>query len=214
MSSNRQIDRLKMEIKNMRKMNHPNILKLIDVIDSPDNLYIILEYCASGEYFDFISKQEKVFLNKIQKLQLTEHQAKEYFQQLVSGLSYAHEQGITHRDLKPENILIDQAGLLKIADFGLSSVIVDGCSLVTSCGSPNYAAPEIIENQPYDGAAVDVWSLGIILYASLTGSLPFDSDSMPVLFNQIKKGEFFMPPWFSEDVQDLIVRMLQVNPLK
>lgn len=107
---------------------------------------------------------------------------------MVSGLSYAHSQGVVHRDLKPENILIDQNGNLKIADFGLGSLFRDGCSLVTSCGSPNYAAPEIIECQPYDGTAVDVWSLGVILYASLTGSLPFDSESMPTLFKQIKMG--------------------------
>lgn len=101
-----------------------------------------------------------------------------------------HSEGIVHRDLKPENIMLQEGDVLKVADFGLSNKIDDGHSLMTSCGSPNYAAPEVIEGKPYDGAQADVWSLGVILYAMLTGTLPFESDSISSLFAQIKASEF------------------------
>lgn len=122
--------------------------------------------------------------------------------------------GVVHRDLKPENILIDQNGLLKLADFGFACLPRDGCGLMTSCGSPNYAAPELLDGNLYDGQAVDIWSCGVILYAMVTGALPFDSDSMPQLFKQIRKGTFHMPPSLSDNLQDLITMMLQVNPVK
>ena len=109
-----------------------------------------------------------------------------YFIQLISALNHSHQSGVVHRDLKPENILIDQNGCLKLADFGFASLTRDSCGLMTSCGSPNYAAPELLDGSAYDGQAVDIWSCGVILYAMVSGALPFDSDSMPVLFQQIR----------------------------
>ena len=111
-----------------------------------------------------------------------------YFKQLISAIHYAHSNGVAHRDLKPENILIDSNEQIKVADFGLSNIITDGSPLLTSCGSPNYASPEIVNGEAYDGLAADIWSCGVILYASLTNSLPFESDSITNLFSQIRKG--------------------------
>ncbi|CDW72159.1 snf1a snf1-related kinase snf1a [Stylonychia lemnae] len=187
--------KLKIEIETMRRLNHTNIIQLIDVIETEENVCIVMEYCQSGEYFELIQKQGKVFLQLKQQLQLSETEAKNYFCQLISALKYSHENGVAHRDLKPENILIDQNGVLKLADFGLASLMKDGFHLMTSCGSPNYAAPEVINGVSYDGMAADIWSSGVILYASLTGS-------------------FHMPPYLSDDASDLINRMLQINPIK
>lgn len=104
-----------------------------------------------------------------------------------------HQEGIAHRDLKPENILLQHGDRLKLADFGFSSKITDGESLMTSCGSPNYAAPEVIDGKAYDGVVADVWSCGVILYAMLTGSLPFEAEALSSLFAQIKSATYAVP---------------------
>ena len=114
------------------------------------------------------------------------HEAAHYFRQLISGLEYLHAHHICHRDLKPENLLLDGSMNMKIADFGLSNLMRDGDFLRTSCGSPNYAAPELIRGQLYAGPEVDVWSCGVILYALLCGRLPFDDDNMPRLLRKIQ----------------------------
>ncbi|CAN0305466.1 unnamed protein product, partial [Laminaria digitata] len=121
---------------------------------------------------------------------------------------------IVHRDLKPENLLLDAHGNIKIADFGLSNWMLDGQFLRTSCGSPNYAAPEVISGTLYAGAEVDVWSCGVILYALLCGSLPFDDESIPALFKKIKAGMYSLPSHLSQLARDLIPRMLVVDPMK
>ena len=136
------------------------------------------------------------------------------FQQIISGVEYCHEYRVVHRDLKPENLLLDTGYNIKIADFGLSNMMVDGNFLETSCGSPNYAAPEVIAGCIYSGPEVDVWSCGVILYALLCGSLPFDDESIPNLFKKIKSGRFKMPMLLSEDSRDLIRRMIVVDPMK
>lgn len=119
-----------------------------------------------------------------------------------------------HRDLKPENLLLDADNNVKIADFGLSNVMEDGDFLRTSCGSPNYAAPEVISGSLYAGPEVDVWSCGVILYALLCGSLPFDDESIPNLFKKIRGGMYSLPSHLSEMARDLIPRMLVVDPMK
>ena len=125
-----------------------------------------------------------------------------------------HYFGVIPRDLKPENLLLDDMHNVKIADFGLSNAMEDGTFLRTSCGSPNYAAPEVISGQLYAGPEVDVWSCGVILYALLCGSLPFDDESIASLFRKIKAGVFSMPTHLSEGARDVIARMLVVDPLK
>ena len=121
---------------------------------------------------------------------------------------------MAHRDLKPENLLLDDFNNIKLIDFGLANYMKDGVSLSTACGSPNYAAPEVISGQAYAGQQVDVWSCGVILYAMVCGSLPFDDDQLAILFQKIKDGRYFMPTYVSDDVKDLINRMLQPNPVK
>jgi len=136
------------------------------------------------------------------------------FQQIIAGIEYCHGQRVAHRDLKPENILLDDAGNIKIADFGLSNLIRDGDFLKTSCGSPNYAAPEVVSGNLYGGPEVDVWSCGVILFALLVGSLPFDEDNIPSLFRKIKAGAYTVPSYLSVSAQDLISKMLVVSPIE
>ena len=121
-------------------------------------------------------------------MQLPEVEARRFFQQIISGVEYCHNHNIVHRDLKPENLLLDEHNNIKIADFGLANWLVDGNFLDTSCGSPNYAAPEVISGRMYAGPEVDVWSCGVILYALLCGRLPFDDENIPALFRKIKSG--------------------------
>jgi len=137
-----------------------------------------------------------------------------FFSKFISGVEYCHRNMVVHRDLKPENLLLDSRGNIKLADFGLSNIMRDGHLLKTSCGSPNYAAPEVISGKLYAGTEVDVWSCGVILYALLCGSLPFDDENIPNLFRKIKNGLFNLPNHLSPHSRDLISKMLIVDPLK
>lgn len=116
---------------------------------------------------------------------LSESDARFYFKQIVNGVEYIHHNHICHRDLKPENILIDSNNLIKIGDFGLSNLMKDGKLMKTPCGSPFYAAPEIVGERKYEGTSVDIWSSGVILYALIVGSLPFDDDNITLLYRKI-----------------------------
>jgi carbon catabolite-derepressing protein kinase len=136
-----------------------------------------------------------------------------FFQQIICAVEYCHRHKIVHRDLKPENLLIDSEKNVKIADFGLSNIMTDGNFLKTSCGSPNYAAPEVISGKLYAGPEVDVWSCGVILYVLLVGRLPFDDDYIPALFKKIAAGNFHMPSYISTGAARLIRAMLQVHPV-
>lgn len=192
------------EIKILRLFMHPHIIRLYEVIDSPEDVYVVTEYAPCGELFDYI----------VEKGRLVEDEARRFFQQILSGVEYCHRNMVVHRDLKPENLLLDGKHHVKIADFGLSNVMKDGHFLKTSCGSPNYAAPEVISGKLYAGPEVDVWSCGVILYALLCGSLPFDDENIPNLFRKIKNGIYSLPHHLSPGARDLIPRMLLVNPMK
>ncbi|KCV68540.1 CAMK/CAMKL/AMPK protein kinase [Fonticula alba] len=194
--------KLRREIGALRRLRHPHIIRLYEVIYTATEIYMVMEYVSGGELFDFIVKNGK----------LSEDDARKRFQQIISAVDYCHRHRVAHRDLKPENVLLDSEGNVKIADFGLSNVLQDGEFLRTSCGSPNYAAPEVISGSLYAGTEVDVWSCGVILFALLCGALPFDDHYIPALFRKIKHGRFVIPDHVSAGARALLQRMLCVNP--
>ncbi|KAL0691665.1 hypothetical protein Bca4012_091344 [Brassica carinata] len=159
-------------------------------------------------------KIKNMEMEEKEKGRLQEDEARNFFQQIISGVEYCHRNMVVHRDLKPENLLLDSKCNVKIADFGLSNIMRDGHFLKTSCGSPNYAAPEVISGKLYAGPEVDVWSCGVILYALLCGTLPFDDENIPNLFKKIKGGIYTLPSHLSGGARDLIPRMLVVDPMK
>ena len=194
------------EIVVMKLLSHPNVLSLYDVWETNNNLYLILEYAEKGELFNLL----------VDRGPLPEKEAVKCFRQIIIAISYCHALGIVHRDLKPENLLLDNDYNIKIADFGMAALQTDARLLETSCGSPHYAAPEIVSGLPYRGFASDVWSCGVILFALLTGRLPFDEDNGNVrdLLLKVQRGQFEMPDAteISKDAQNLISRILVVDP--
>ncbi|KAK3117774.1 Protein kinase [Teratosphaeriaceae sp. CCFEE 6253] len=194
--------RIEREIQYLQLLRHPHIIKLYTVITTPNEIIMVLEY-AGGELFDYIVKNGK----------MAEDKARKFFQQIVCAVEYCHRHKIVHRDLKPENLLLDENLNVKIADFGLSNIMTDGNFLKTSCGSPNYAAPEVISGKLYAGPEVDVWSCGVILYVLLVGRLPFDDEYIPALFKKIAQGNYVVPTYLSSGAVRLIRKMLQVNPV-
>lgn len=194
--------RIEREISYLRLLNHPHIIKLYDVIKSKEEIIMVIEY-AGKELFEYI----------VQNGRMKDHQARRFFQQIIAAIEYCHSHKIVHRDLKPENLLLDDQLNIKIADFGLSNIMSDGNFLKTSCGSPNYAAPEVISGKLYAGPEVDVWSCGVILYVMLCGRLPFDDESIPALFKKISNGVYTLPHDLSPGAKNLLTRMLVVNPL-
>lgn len=198
------VGKIRREIQNLKLFRHPHIIKLYQVISTPSDIFMVMEYVSGGELFDYILKHGK----------LEEKEARRFFQQIISGVDYCHRHMVVHRDLKPENLLLDSQANVKIADFGLSNMMTDGEFLRTSCGSPNYAAPEVISGKLYAGQEVDIWSCGVILYALLCGSLPFDDEHIPTLFKKIKGGVFYLPSHLSQETSSLLSSMLHVDPMK
>ncbi|CDF32209.1 SNF1-related serine threonine protein kinase catalytic subunit alpha KIN10 [Chondrus crispus] len=197
-------EKLKREIKILKMCLHPHIIRLYEVIETSTDVFVVTEYSSGGELFDYI----------VERGRLAEADARRFFQQIISGVEYCHKHMIAHRDLKPENLLLDEHSNVKIADFGLSNCMRDGWFLKTSCGSPNYAAPEVISGKLYAGPEVDIWSCGVIVYALLCGTLPFDDESIPYLFRKIKGGLYILPSYLSDSSKDLIAKMLVTDPLK
>jgi len=195
--------KIQREISNQRSLNHENVVKIQDVFETDDSICIVLDYVPGGDLFDYI----------VRHVRLKEDEAKRIFRQLIAGIGHCHEQKVVHRDLKPENILMDANFNVKIADFGLSSNWCPGELLTESCGSPNYAAPELLSKGcKYEGPEVDIWSCGVVLYTLLCGCLPFDDDSVPNLFKKIKNGRYSLPGHLSHEPKDLIMRILTVDP--
>jgi 5'-AMP-activated protein kinase catalytic alpha subunit len=194
--------RVEKEINILKKLKHPNIISLLSVVESENKIYIITEHCSGGELFEYI----------VSKIKLIENEASRIFSQLISGVDYLHRMSIVHRDLKPENLLFGSNKELKIADFGLSSVYTRGGTLSTACGSPCYAAPEMVRGLKYEASPVDIWSCGIVLFTMVCGFLPFEDDNQDKLFNKIIKGQFQIPSHLSPMCKDLLKRILNVNP--
>ncbi|XP_047053938.1 CBL-interacting protein kinase 1-like [Lolium rigidum] len=200
-------DQIRREIGTLKLLKHPNVVRLHEVAASKTKIYMVLEFVNGGELFDKIAIKGK----------LSEQEGRRLFQQLIDGLAYCHDKGVYHRDLKPENVLVDRKGNIKISDFGLSALPQhlgsDGL-LHTTCGSPNYIAPEVLQNRGYDGSLSDIWSCGVILYVMLVGYLPFDDRNLVVLYQKIFKGDMQIPKWLSPAAQDLLRKILEPNPLK
>ena len=184
------------------KFNHVNVVFVFNIIEDEKNYYIVMEYCKSGELFDYIVNHEH----------LEEDEAAYFFYQLINGVEYIHSLGVAHRDLKPENLLLTDDKILKIIDFGLSHEFNGKEYLKTKCGSPSYAAPEIIKGLPYDGFKTDIWCCGIILYAMVCGYLPFEGENNKILFKNIVECNPEIPENLSEETQDLISSILISEP--
>lgn len=181
---------------------HIGVMKLLDVYDTENSFVLVLEYCDGGELFDLL----------IENGYLLEPQVLDLFQQLVYALEFCHARGICHRDLKPENVLLMSDGRVKLADFGMATVLTPEDLLETFCGSPQYCAPEVIGGQAYEGAPADVWSLGVVLYAMTTGGVPFDDDNLHRLMAKANSGAFYIPEPVPEDLANVIRSMLKIDP--
>ncbi|KAI5307979.1 hypothetical protein KEM55_006889 [Ascosphaera atra] len=190
------------EVVIMKLIQHPNVVELYDVWESKGELYLILEYAPEGPLFNYLTSHGA----------LPEHLAMHLFRQIIHGISYIHSFGICHRDMKPENILLDRKMNVKIADFGMAAFQPGNTLLTTSCGSPHYAAPEVIRGKGYKGSKADIWSCGVILYVMLAGYLPFDSGDLERTLRLVLAGEYVIPPWFNRSTRDLVQRILRKRP--
>ncbi|XP_038823081.1 MAP/microtubule affinity-regulating kinase 3-like isoform X5 [Salvelinus namaycush] len=198
------LQKLFREVRIMKILNHPNIVKLFEVIETERTLYLVMEYASRGEVFDYLVAHGR----------MKEKEARAKFRQIVSAVQYCHQKHIVHRDLKAENLLLDADMNIKIADFGFSNEFTMGNKLDTFCGSPPYAAPELFQGKKYDGPEVDVWSLGVILYTLVSGSLPFDGQNLKELRERVLRGKYRIPFYMSTDCENLLKRFLVLNPAK
>eukprot|EP00252_Welwitschia_mirabilis_P021838 TRINITY_DN571_c0_g1_i2.p1 TRINITY_DN571_c0_g1~~TRINITY_DN571_c0_g1_i2.p1 ORF type:complete len:439 (-),score=107.73 TRINITY_DN571_c0_g1_i2:503-1819(-) len=199
------VDQIKREISTMKLIKHPNVIQLYEVMASKTKIYLVMEFVSGGELFDKIVNYGR----------LKEDEARRYFQQLINAVDYCHSRGVYHRDLKPENLLLDSYGNLKVSDFGLSALsqqVRDDGLLHTTCGTPNYVAPEVINDKGYDGSTADLWSCGVILFVLMAGYLPFDDPNIMTLYKKITDAEFTCPPWFSSNGKKLVTRIVDPNP--
>ncbi|XP_074582233.1 CBL-interacting protein kinase 32-like [Curcuma longa] len=200
------VEQIQREISTMKLIKHPNVVRIYEVMGSKTKIFIVLEFVTGGELLDKIINHGR----------MRESEARKYFQQLIHAVDYCHSRGVYHRDLKPENLLLDASGNLKISDFGLSALSqqVRGDGLLhTACGTPNYVAPEVLNDRGYDGATADLWSCGVILFVLLAGYLPFEDSNLITLYNKISASEFTFPTWFSLEAKTLLTRILDPNPM-
>ncbi|CAF1892188.1 unnamed protein product [Brassica oleracea var. botrytis] len=197
-------NQIKREIFVMRIAKHPNVVELYEVMATKTRIYFVMEYCKGGELF-----------NKLAKGKLRDDVAWNYFYQLINAVDFCHSRGVYHRDIKPENLLLDEDDNLKVSDFGLSALAdckgQDGL-LHTTCGTPAYVAPEVINRKGYDGTKADVWSCGVVLFVLLAGYLPFHDSNLMEMYRKIGRGEFKAPSWFAPEVKRLLCKMLDPNP--
>ncbi|XP_074342675.1 CBL-interacting serine/threonine-protein kinase 4-like [Apium graveolens] len=198
--------RLIREVSAMRRLNnHPNILKLHEVMATKIKIYLVIELAKGGE----------LFTKLLARGRLSESTCRKYFQQLVFTVHFCHQNGVVHRDLKPQNLLLDGYGNLKVSDFGLSALpeqIRGDGMLHTACGTPVYTAPEVVRRNGYDGAKADAWSCGVIFFVMLVGYLPFQDSNIPNLYKKIIRREINFPLWISTPARNIIYRLLDPNP--
>jgi 5'-AMP-activated protein kinase catalytic alpha subunit len=195
-------ERVSREIHILRKVRHPNIVQLYEIIETSKQIYLVMEYASGGELFDHIVSQTRI----------NEREACRFFQQIVCGVEYTHRLCIAHRDLKPENLLLSYDRQIKVVDFGLSNTYKTGDTLKTGCGSPCYAAPEMIAGKRYLGMRVDIWSMGVVLYTMICGYLPFEDPNTSLLYRKILNCEYSLPKFISPGARDLIKHILISDP--
>ncbi|KAJ3272708.1 hypothetical protein HDV01_005344 [Terramyces sp. JEL0728] len=182
------------EVRIMRLLNHKNIVKLYEVIDTPDELFLVMEYVSGGEIFDYLVAHGR----------MKEKEARKHFRQIIGAVAHCHQLHIIHRDLKAENLLLDENMNVKIADFGFSNQFSPGQKLNTWCGSPPYAAPELFQGKEYSGPEVDIWSLGVVLYVLVCGSLPFDGSNLAKLRARLIKKMLVIDPAKRATVEQIL----------
>ncbi|RDY12533.1 CBL-interacting serine/threonine-protein kinase 21, partial [Mucuna pruriens] len=185
---------VKREIRTMKLLHHPNIVRIHEVIGTKTKIYIVMEYVSGGQLLD-----KMVRINYLSELKhysygekLNECEARKLFQQLIDALDYCHNKGVYHRDLKLENLLLDNKGNLKVSDFGLSALQKRNDALITRCGSPCYVAPELL----------------------MFGYLPFNDQNLMCLYGKILKAEYKCPSWFTQTQKKLIAKILEPRPVK
>ncbi|XP_054584507.1 serine/threonine-protein kinase MARK2-like [Eptesicus fuscus] len=190
------------EIYCLKSLQHPNITALFEVVTTPDMLFLVMEHLREGDLRQRLENHGP----------LSERQARAAFRQVVSALQYCHRRGIVHRDLKPDNILLDEDGTVKLADFGFGRRVSDDSKLSTFCGTFYYMAPEVLRQEPYDGRKADVWSLGVTLYKTVTGTVPFQGESLAKIKAQVLAGQFEAPHRMSRQGGQFIRWLLTVDP--
>ncbi|KAJ3191253.1 MAP microtubule affinity-regulating kinase 1 [Irineochytrium annulatum] len=195
-------ERVLREILVLSHLYHPNITRLLEVVDTTNFIYLVLDYESGGELFDYILSHQDI----------PEATARTFLRQILSAVQYCHANGIAHRDLKPENILLDSEGKIKLIDFGFANVMRENKQLDTFCGSPAYAAPEMIARKKYNGNEADIWSMGVILHVLVCGQLPFDDRHTSKMYAAILMGKYKFPDNISEAAKSLISSMLKTKP--
>lgn len=204
--SDQQMERqVKREVEILSSINHPHVVRLIEVLKTESHMFLVCEFIDGGDLFDRIISTER----------LGEADARHYFKQIAEAVEACHHKGIVHRDIKAENILLTSENSIKVADFGLSRMFETASTAElcnTFCGTANYSSSEIINSEAYDGRAVDSWSLGVLLYIMCSGQMPFDEESPSVLYDKIRRADYTMPAHFSAELQDLIRKIIVTNP--
>ncbi|XP_050463296.1 MAP/microtubule affinity-regulating kinase 3-like [Cataglyphis hispanica] len=198
------LEKVYREVEIMKQLEHPHIVKLYQVMETKNMIYMVCEYASKGEIFDYIARYGR----------MGEPRARATFAQILSAVEYCHVTGVAHRDLKAENLLLDAQMNVKIADFGFSNRFAPGERLSTWCGSPPYAAPEVFRGKHYAGPEIDVWSLGVVLYVLVCGALPFDGSTLQSLRDRVLSGRFRIPYFMTTDCESLIRKMLVLEPSK
>ncbi|XP_040385497.1 CBL-interacting protein kinase 4 [Oryza brachyantha] len=195
------------EVAAMRRLRHPHVLRLQEVLATRARIYLVMELATGGDLLSRLAAHPR--------RRLPESAARRVFIQLVDALAYCHARGVAHRDVKPQNILLDGGGGLKVSDFGLSALpdsVRDDGRLHTACGTPAYAAPEVLRRRAYDGAKADAWSCGVILFVLLAGHLPFDDSNIADMCRKAHRREYELPQWVSQPARRLVSRLLDPNP--
>lgn len=205
-------EKVKQEINSLKECNHPHIVKLYKVIDTPQHVILVNDYLNAGELHDYMLERMKG-----EHKSLPRNEARRYFQEIASAVGYLHDKKICHRDLKLENVLLyrdhtTKQQFIKVADFGFSHVL-DGKRLTTACGSPFFAAPEIVSSEAYFGDSADAWACGVILYVMVCGKLPFQENNMKMMYAKIRRGDYVLPKHLNREEKELIVGMMKVDPV-